>query len=141
MECYEGYEAAMKANFMQQDLLLHPRPGPEKTGTWGDYAYEATKEMFGRKDRPDAIACLNCQEAVGVIKACNELGVNVPEELAVCAYSDPIFSHVTSPSITVCDSNPYAVGRQTAAAVLARIKGEEVPSVSILPDILFRNSC
>jgi LacI family transcriptional regulator len=142
MECYEGYEIAMRSHSMPIEVILHPRPQPEETNmTWGDYAYEATKEVLKKNDRPDAIACLNTQEAVGVIKACHECGVKVPEEMAVCAYANPIFSNLTSPSITVCDANPFAVGRQTAAAILDRIKGEKVSSVNLLPEIIFRDSC
>ena len=50
--------------------------------------YAAGKELLQRKNRPTAIFCTNDSRAKGVLRAAQELGVRVPEELSVIGFDN-----------------------------------------------------
>ena len=57
-----------------------------------DYSIEDTRiratEMLSHPDRPDAIFCAADINALGVLKAASELGLRVPEDIAVVGFDD-----------------------------------------------------
>jgi LacI family transcriptional regulator len=53
-----------------------------------DGAYEATRAMIARKDRPDAIFCASDLNALGAMKAISEAGLSVPGDIAVIGFDD-----------------------------------------------------
>ncbi|MGP4689541.1 LacI family DNA-binding transcriptional regulator [Agrobacterium pusense] len=58
----------------------------------GDYNYEVAKitaaEMLSSPGRPDAIFCCNDIMALGTIDAAREIGLRVPEDVAVVGFDD-----------------------------------------------------
>lgn len=65
----------------------------EETSDWGHATgYEAAKRLLSQKPRPDAIFCHNDIVARGALQAARELGVSVPEDLAIIGYDDREFA-------------------------------------------------
>jgi DNA-binding LacI/PurR family transcriptional regulator len=61
--------------------------------TYADYSYaggwQAAASILASDRRPDAIMCVNDAIALGVLDYCrNEIGLDVPGELAVTGYDD-----------------------------------------------------
>ena len=56
--------------------------------------------MLKRRIPCDAIFCANYQIAVGALKACEEAGVSVPEQIAIVGIDDIFAASIVSPSLT-----------------------------------------
>src|SRR3954451_3754700 len=57
-------------------------------------------ELLAGPDRPDAILCLSDSIAYGVYAACAELGLVIPDDVAVAAFGDHPMSRLLSPPLT-----------------------------------------
>ncbi|QHC72658.1 LacI family DNA-binding transcriptional regulator [Rathayibacter sp. VKM Ac-2805] len=94
--------------------------------------YEAARALLAEK--PTAVFVANDHMAIGLLKACHELGVRVPEDLSIVGFDDvPEATYLTVPLTTV----RVDMTRNMADAVdelLRRIDGDDA-SVSIAPQI------
>ena len=73
-------------------LVDHALPvGPELEAD-GDFTWEgghrAGRDLLERAERPTAVFCASDEMAVGLLQACRELGVRVPEDLSVVGVDD-----------------------------------------------------
>ncbi|UOQ45422.1 LacI family DNA-binding transcriptional regulator [Halobacillus salinarum] len=92
---FYGYQTALAENEVLFD------PGYIRTGDWKiDSGYEMTKELFTHPDPPTAIVALNDLMAAGAIKAIQEMGMSVPEDVSVIGFDNREFTAFYSPSIT-----------------------------------------
>lgn len=80
---YLGYREALQA----ADLPF--RPQYHEQGEHGRFeAYFSALEMLALPERPTAIFATSDTQAMGVLQAARELGLNVPEDLSVIGYDD-----------------------------------------------------
>lgn len=56
--------------------------------------------LGGRRNRPQAIVCADDLIAIGVLRACRELGVRVPDEVQVTGFDDITFANYVFPPLT-----------------------------------------
>jgi len=84
----------------------------------------SARELLSRKDRPTAIFAYNDIMAIGVLRAAREIGLRVPDELAVVGFDNiPLASYVT-PQLTTIDQPKYRMGELAAETILRRLKGD-----------------
>lgn len=86
-------------------------------------AYELVKDELVRgKVRPDAIFALNDDMALGARAAVHELGLRIPQDIAVAGFDDvPAMHHVGMTSVL----NPMGdQGRLAAEMMMARLHGD-----------------
>ncbi len=57
-------------------------------------------ELLAGKDRPTAVLCLSDSIAYGVYAACAELGLTIPDDLAVAGFGDHPISRLLTPPLT-----------------------------------------
>ncbi len=115
-------------------------------GDWSEeWGHSAIDEVFARKGpRPDAIFCGNDEIARGVIEALRDIGVRVPEDVAVVGFDNwEVISKQTRPPLTTIDMQLKELGHQAGLAILELAKGEEVaPGTNRLPcSLVVRQSC
>ena len=74
-----------------------------REGNWQPISgYEAVRELMSLKSPPSAIFCANDLMAVGAYEALHELGLRIPEDVAVMGYDDrEIAQHLHPPLTTV----------------------------------------
>ncbi|WNS43623.1 LacI family DNA-binding transcriptional regulator [Paenibacillus sp. MMS20-IR301] len=61
------------------------------------FGYDTVMQLHANGQLPQALFCLNDISAIGVLKACKDLGLSVPEELAVLGVDDmPTVSELLS---------------------------------------------
>jgi LacI family transcriptional regulator len=74
-----------------------------REGNWQPISgYEAARELMSLKSPPTAIFCANDLMAVGCYEALHELGLRIPEDVAVMGYDDrEIAQHLHPPLTTV----------------------------------------
>lgn len=90
-----------------------------------DRAQKTVKQLLTNKNI-DAIFCLNDDLAIGAVYAAKELGLNIPEELAIVGFYNSKRSRYMNPSISTVDLNPHQVGVLTAGLLFEQITSGEV---------------
>jgi LacI family transcriptional regulator len=78
-------------------------PGLVREGNWQPLSgYEGARELMTLKRPPTAIFCANDLMAVGCYEALHELGLRIPDDVAVMGYDDrEIAQHLHPPLTTV----------------------------------------
>jgi LacI family transcriptional regulator len=109
------------------------RLGIEVREPWilmGEYSISsgeaAARSLLGLVDRPDAIVCADDLIAIGVLRACRELGVSVPDQVQVTGFDDITFAAYVVPSLTSL-AQPTDL---MATEALRLLKGAASPSES-----------
>lgn len=95
----------------------------------------AAKELLRRPDRPTAFLCDDDLLAAGMVAAANELGIDVPGEVAVVGFDDLDLARLTSPPLTTVRFDPEALGAAAFELLHARLQGKR-PKNRVLPSEL-----
>ena len=88
--------------------------------------YAVALRLLSGPDRPPAIVCATDDQAIGVLRAARELGIEVPRDLAVAGFDDVKEAALTDPPLTTVASDREAMARAAVDLVLddpARGKG------------------
>lgn len=89
-----------------------------------EQAIEALPKVLSREDKPDAIFCVNDHCATGVLYAAQTIGVDVPNELSICGFSDAPVARTTSPMLTTVGQDGAEIGRRAMLHLLRRLEGD-----------------
>lgn len=88
--------------------------------------------------RPQAIVCENSCIAVGVSRAIQDLGMNVPCDIAFLTFDSFPYSGIIDPTPTIVDIDVYDMGVQAGSMILRKLESPAllVQSYTTLPVIL-----
>jgi len=106
---------------------------------WGapslEGGYDKAKELLstGKADL-SAIFCFSDLVAIGVMLALRELGVGIPEEIALVGYDDIKFAPALHPPLTTVDICKYRLGEKSAELLIAQLKLP--PSKRMLQEVI-----
>lgn len=84
--------------------------------------YEATLKLLSRQEKPNAIICANNLIDLGCIKALNDKGIKIPEDIAVVTFDDYPYATVTNPPTTAINIDVFDLGQQAARLLIEKIK-------------------
>ncbi|WP_395048980.1 LacI family DNA-binding transcriptional regulator [Flavobacterium sp.] len=73
----------------------------------------------------DAVFAVNELFAVTIIKIAHKMGIKVPDDLAVIAFTDGIISKYSTPTITTVTQNGIEMGNTAAKILIDRLESEE----------------
>jgi DNA-binding transcriptional regulator YhcF (GntR family) len=62
--------------------------------------YESAMKVLSLDDRPTAIVCVNDEVALGVLNACDDLGLQVPYDVSVVGFDDRVPAVMRKPFLT-----------------------------------------
>jgi len=111
-----------------------------------DYSFEGgyagAQTLFTLGELPTAIIAINESSAMGIIKALNEKGIRVPEDISVIGYDNTFYSEMISPQLTCISYNleDYAVLiMDTIVNIVNKI---EIERIQYIPtNLIIRDSC
>ncbi|WP_421920447.1 LacI family DNA-binding transcriptional regulator [Marinifilum sp.] len=107
-------------------------------------AKKAVLELLKRSNRPDAFFAINDDLAIGAIAAAKELGLKIPEEVAVVGFSNSRRSRYMEPSVSTMDQNPKQVGREAAKLLFDQLENKPdskaIKEVVVQADLVVRTS-
>ena len=108
-------------------------------------AYEYWKAFVrgaGELKLPLGIFCVSDLEAYGVLLACKELGLKVPEDIGIVGFDDRDLALLAEPSLTTIRQEPEKMGRQAAELILELMDNPnaEVKHIKIMPELIERQS-
>lgn len=72
----------------------------------------------------DAVFAVNELFAVTIIKTANKMGLKVPQDLAVIAFTDGIISKYSTPTITTVSQSGAKMGNKAAQVLIDRLESE-----------------
>lgn len=102
-----------------------------------DFSYSVTAELLAAENRPSCILFPDDFSVIGGIRAINDAGLSVPEDISVMGYDGIIFSQVMSPRITTYRQNAGRIGSTAAAKLIEFI---EHPNTTVLDRIVVEGS-
>jgi LacI family transcriptional regulator len=96
--------------------------------------YQAGRAMLARKTRPTAIFAANDVTALGVLRAAEELGLDIPEDLSLVGYDDISFAGLPRIELTTVAQPSFKLGQLAADWLLRMLSGKPPrQSVKLLP--------
>jgi LacI family transcriptional regulator len=113
----DGYEKALLDNGLpfNEDLIIKIEDVDTCEITIGQLLHD---RAF------DAVFAVNELFAVTIIKTANKMGLKVPEDLAVIAFTDGIISKYSTPSITTVSQSGEKMGNKAAKMLIERLEAE-----------------
>jgi len=76
---------------------------------------------------PTAVFCFSDQMALGVLAACRDLGIGVPNDLSVVGFDDLASSRYLTPPLTTIRQPMREIGARAVHLLLAIIERVDVP--------------
>ncbi len=138
-ERLKGYQKALKDHGIDFDHnYIIQGPFKRETG------YRAAKQLLTMKDRPGAIFAGNDFMAMGVIDAIEELGMNIPEDVAVVGFDNTEFSSSLRIKLTTVSQRKYEMGNLAVQILIDYIERKEknyTHKVILEPKLIIRESC
>ena len=146
---FEGYkEAISRTGIAYDDNLVIDIPHnialetigreEEKVGRQGEI-----DRLLNLKDRPTAVFCGNDFTAIGVIKRLQELGLRVPEDIAVVGFDDLPISSMISVPLTTVSQPKYEIGKVACEILINKIEGNassELKEIVLDTKLIVRDS-
>lgn len=100
----------------------------------------AGTQLLAQTLRPTAIFAVNDYTAVGVMAAARDLGVRIPQDLALVGYNDSNISALLHTPLTSVALPLRRMGVEAVDLLLRRLRGEAADTVVIPPTLLVRAS-
>ena len=108
-------------------LAAHPAPELVRVCPWTQAAGAMeTRALLELEPRPTAIIASSAELGLGCLAACRELGVKLPDELALVTFDDPYFGALLEPSLTAVGYDPADVGRSAASMLVDAMHDAEL---------------
>jgi LacI family transcriptional regulator len=95
----------------------------------------AMRRLMALRQRPSAVFCCNDLMALGAMDAAVDLGLSIPEDVAVAGYDDLEWSSLVRPSLTTVANPAYDTGRSAGRLLLDRMSGPDTGArrIAVLP--------
>lgn len=100
----------------------------------------AGREILSWSDRPTAVIAQSDLLALGVIRAAEELGIQVPEELSVVGFDGARLEGSAPYRLTTLAQPAVEKGRAAGAAVIELLRGETPAPVSFTSELRIGNT-
>src|SRR4029077_15709712 len=104
--------------------------------------YPFAKELLARKRPFTALFAYNDISAIGSIRAFQDAGLRVPEDISVVGFDDIRIAVHNNPSLTTVRQPLQKMGEIAARTLLKRIEDHEseIADIQIEPELVVRNS-
>ncbi len=133
-----GYQDELLASGIEFDASLVCQ------GDWQvQSGYRLAQQLLALPQRPTAVFAANDLMALGVTYAAQEVGLNVPTDLALVGYDDRDFTGFVRPALTTIQMPCEKMGQVAADSLLRLIKGdlEVIEPTRVQGALVVRQSC
>ncbi len=137
-ERIEGYRAALRAAGLAVDDRFI-----SVTGSTRADGYRGAQALLQQRRRPSAIFTANNMMSVGTLLALRDLGLRIPEDVALVGFDDLDWTTLIEPALTVVRQPVQELGRRAGERLVARLRGDPTAPKRIrLPtEFVVRGSC
>ena len=95
--------------------------------------YAVAERALADPNRPDAVMCMHDRLAVGALRAAADLGIVVPDAVAIAGMTDTVFATHVVPRLTSIHLFPERIGDAAVAMLISLIEQRPVESPRIVP--------
>lgn len=117
-----GYLDAMKKYKVQVDDSMI------KFCDTREQAIAITPDILEEKNRPDGFFAINDETASGILYACKQAGLKIPEEVSICGFTDGAIAQNTDPKLTTVEQHGEEVGESAISLLIDKIEGNKEKS-------------
>ncbi|HEY4385412.1 MAG TPA: LacI family DNA-binding transcriptional regulator [Ktedonobacteraceae bacterium] len=104
-----------------------------QAGWTTEEACQATRALLSKRRDFTAIVAGSDMMAIGVLRALQECGLSVPNDVSLTGFDDVVLSQYTSPSLTTMRQDREGMGSGAVQRLIALIEGCEGVSPLIMP--------
>ena len=133
---FRGYLSSLESHGIEADARLQiSADNSEAEG------YAAAKTLLEGEVDFDAIFAVTDLLAIGVLRALQDAGRKVPDEVSVVGFDDmPLAAYVT-PALTTVQQNAADAAEALVRGIVGLVEGHPVESTLIAPKLVVRESC
>jgi LacI family transcriptional regulator len=134
----EGYRQALEeADIAYDRALVREGNFDEESG------YAAIRELLAVDDAPTAVFVASDMVAMGALRALQEEGVSVPQDLAVVGFDDITAARFITPALTTVHVPTFGLGWSGAELVIRIVDGDRPNHIRVLlnTELVIRESC
>lgn len=133
----QGFRDEMAASAGRTSPLVVRGDFTEETG------YAEGAELARRKQRPQAIFAANDMMAVGCLRALNDAGLRVPQDIALVGFDDIPLARYLTPPLTTVRQRIIDLGRLALEQLVSCIEkpAAPVPTHMLDCEVIVRASC
>lgn len=137
-ERIQGYRLGLRRNKLAFHRAL--QLDGDSTAEGGN---RALRHLTALSSPPTAIVVANNDMTIGVLRAAKEIGVRIPEHLALVCFDDFEWADLFHPGLTAIAQPTHTMGVQAADLILSRLTHPELPSrnVRLKSTFVHRESC
>ena len=136
----EGFSNALRAKgiaFSEDDILYCPLTIED--------GYRIVKKHVGKFSNAEALFAVTDLLALGAIQAASDLGLRIPEKLAIVGYDDTPLAAALKPALTSVHQPREEITRETCRRLMEKIerRDRDKPGIRtvIRPHLVVRESC
>lgn len=119
----EGFTRAISESELSASecpMLFRPELEFTRARDWGQTALEQIHRM-GDDIRPTAVLCTSTHVALGVVEGCRHLGIDIPVEMSIVAFSSAEWLDICDPPLTRYQNPLKEMGLMAAQLLLNRL--------------------
>src|SRR5271154_5389508 len=107
-----------------------------------ELGYPAMQRLLATRERFTALVSFNDMAALGAMRALEDFGLHVPEDVSVIGFDDIKVAAFSSPRLTTIRQPMSNIGRIAAQCVLNQLKGLERfrKQITVEPELVVRGS-
>jgi LacI family transcriptional regulator len=125
---------------------IEPREEWVQYGDFSEHSgYVATQRILESRPLPTAIFAGNDVVAYGAMRAINDAGLRIPDDISLCGFDDDYLSRYLNPPLTTMALPAGGMGSAAVSLLMSRLDGDEevpFPSKVVLPaQLSVRSSC
>lgn len=123
-EFVDGYERNMGfLDAMRRHSLEIRQEWMVETSFHPDSGFLAGKKLLALSDLPTAICCANDEVAIGLYRACKQVGLQIPRDLSIVGFDNAPSTTVIEPNLTTIQQPIDQMSRHAAESLVALIEG------------------
>lgn len=114
---YNGYrDALLKAGLKLDESIVRICDNQQD-------AEKVTPELLLSDNRPDAFFAINDDTAIGILRTVKRSGMRVPDDIAICGFSDGFRAKASDPQLTTVNQRGQEVGREAVDILISEVEG------------------
>jgi LacI family transcriptional regulator len=130
----------------QQALQEHNMSVPQQWVVQGHFimegGYHAAQTLLLQKDLPQAIVAANDEMAIGAMRAFQDAGLRIPEDIAIAGFDDIVLSRYISPKLTTVRQPIKQMANLATHMLFQALNGNfSIENARLEAELVIRESC
>jgi LacI family transcriptional regulator len=132
--CRAYMQWASEAGMFDERMCLTGRKTEES-------GYTLTRRILSERKRPDALITANDNMAIGAYRAIHEMGLRIPDDIAVASFNDISAAQFMNPPLTTVHLAAEEIGETAVELLLEQVGGRQLRKrVTLATDVRWRAS-